>query len=86
MEKNKIKNFDNYAFGSCVRGDGDGTSLYNAINGEKIGIVSSDGLDFSKMMDYARATGSEVLRKMTFQERGLMLKKLALHLLSLIHI
>ena len=80
MEKNKIKNFDNYAFGSWVRGDGDGTSLYNAINGEKIGVVSSDGLDFSKMMDYARATGSEVLRKMTFQERGLMLKKLALHL------
>ena len=80
MEKNKIKNFDNYAFGSWVRGDGDGTSLYNAINGEKIGVVSSDGLDFSKMMNYARATGSEVLRKMTFQERGLMLKKLALHL------
>jgi len=80
LEKNKIKNFDNYAFGSWVRGDGDGTSLYNAINGEKIGVVSSDGLDFSKMMNYARATGSEVLRKMTFQERGLMLKKLALHL------
>ena len=80
MEKNKIKNFENYAFGSWVRGDGDGTSLYNAVNGEKIGVVSSDGLDFSKMMDYARGTGSEVLRKMTFQERGLMLKKLALHL------
>ena len=80
MEKNKIKNFENYAFGRWVKGDGDGTSLYNAINGEKIGVVSSDGLDFSKMMNYARATGSEVLRKMTFQERGLMLKKLALHL------
>ena len=80
MEKNKIKNFENYAFGSWVRGDGDGTSLYNAVNGEKIGVVSSDGLDFSKMMDYARGTGSEVLRRMTFQERGLMLKKLALHL------
>ena len=80
MEKNKIKNFENYAFGSWVRGDGDGTSLYNAVNGEKIGLVSSDGLDFSKMMDYARGTGSEVLRRMTFQERGLMLKKLALHL------
>ena len=80
MEKNKIKNFENYAFGRWVKGDGDGTSLYNAINGEKIGVVSSDGLDFSKMMNYARGTGSEVLRKMTFQERGLMLKKLALHL------
>jgi oxepin-CoA hydrolase/3-oxo-5,6-dehydrosuberyl-CoA semialdehyde dehydrogenase len=80
LEKNKIKNFANYAFGKWVRGDGDGTSLYNAINGEKIGVVSSDGLDFSMMMDYAREKGSEVLRKMSFQERGLMLKKLALHL------
>jgi oxepin-CoA hydrolase/3-oxo-5,6-dehydrosuberyl-CoA semialdehyde dehydrogenase len=31
-------------------------------------------------MNYARGNGSEVLRKMTFQERGLMLKKLALYL------
>lgn len=65
MEKNKIKNFENYAFGRWVKGDGDGTSLYNAINEEKIGVVSSEGLDFSKMMNYARGKGSEVLRKMT---------------------
>jgi oxepin-CoA hydrolase/3-oxo-5,6-dehydrosuberyl-CoA semialdehyde dehydrogenase len=35
------------------------------------------------MMDYARKTGGPALRKMTFQERGLMLKKLALHLHSI---
>ena len=35
------------------------------------------------MMDYARKTGGPALRRMTFQERGLMLKKLALHLHSI---
>ena len=35
------------------------------------------------MMDYARRTGGPALRKMTFQERGLMLKALALHLHSI---
>ena len=40
----------------------------------------SSGLDFSSMMEYARDIGSPALRKLTFQQRGLMLKKLALHL------
>ena len=35
------------------------------------------------MMNYARTVGGPVLRKMTFQERGLMLKALALHLHSI---
>ena len=35
------------------------------------------------MMDYARKQGGTALRKMTFQERGLMLKSLALHLHSI---
>ncbi|MDA9808089.1 phenylacetic acid degradation bifunctional protein PaaZ, partial [Flavobacteriales bacterium] len=63
--------------------DGDGTPLFNAITGDKIGTASSKGLDFSEMMDYARKVGGPTLRKMTFQERGLMLKALALHLHSI---
>ena len=78
-----MKNYENYAFGKWIKGDGDGTPLFNAINGEKIGTAGSKGLDFSDMMDYARKTGGPALRRMTFQERGLMLKKLALHLHSI---
>ena len=78
-----MKNYENYALGNWIKGDGDGTPLYNAINGEQIGTVGSKGLDFSDMMNYARKTGGPALRKMTFQERGLMLKKLALHLHSI---
>ena len=78
-----MKNYENYALGSWIKGGGEGTPLYNAINGEQIGTASSKGLDFLEMMDYAKKTGGPALRKMTFQERGLMLKALALHLHSI---
>ena len=78
-----MRNYDNYALGKWIKGDGDGTPLFNAITGEQIGTASSKGLDFSEMMDYARKVGGPTLRKMTFQERGLMLKALALHLHSI---
>lgn len=73
----------NYALGRWIEGDGDGTALYNAVTGEQIASASSKGLDFAEMMDYARRTGGPALRKMTFHERGRMIKALALHLLSL---
>lgn len=43
-------------------------------------LASSAGLDFALMCNYARTVGGPALRKMTFFERGLMLKKLALYL------
>lgn len=69
----------NYAYGQWIEGE-DGQELYNAINGDVIATASSKGLDFKKMAEYARQTGGPTLRKMTFRERGLMLKKLALYL------
>ena len=75
-------NYQNYALGEWITGDGKGTPLYNAITGEEIGKASSKGLDFNQMMVHARTVGGLALRKMTFQERGLMLKALALHLHS----
>ena len=74
--------YQNYALGKWIKGDGSGTPLYNAITGQEIGTASSNGLDFNEMMKYARKMGGHSLRKMTFQERGLMLKSLALHLHS----
>ena len=77
-----MKNYENYVLGSWIKGDGDFTPLYNAVNGDEIGFASSKGLDFNEVMNYARKKGGNKLRKMTFQERGIMLKKLALHLHS----
>jgi oxepin-CoA hydrolase/3-oxo-5,6-dehydrosuberyl-CoA semialdehyde dehydrogenase len=70
----------NYALGQWTAGAEQGQSLYNAITGEEIATASSKGLDFEEMMNYARKTGGPALRKMTFQERGRILKALALHL------
>jgi len=71
---------ENYINGNWVTGDGEGQALYNAVTGEMIAAASSKGLDFGSITDYARKTGNPALRKMTFHQRGNMLKALALHL------
>lgn len=71
---------ENYITGKWITGDGDGQSLFNAVTGEKIGAASTKGLDFASITKYAREIGNPALRKMTFQERGRMLRALALHL------
>jgi oxepin-CoA hydrolase/3-oxo-5,6-dehydrosuberyl-CoA semialdehyde dehydrogenase len=78
-----MQRFQNYALGQWIDGDGVETNVYNANTGEKIGEVSSAGLDFEAMLAYGRENGGRKLRKMTFQERGRMLKALAMHLLTL---
>ena len=70
----------NYAEGRWQAHQGDGVAQHNAITGELIGTASSEGLDYEAMAHYARTVGGKALRKMTFYERGYMLKKLALYL------
>jgi oxepin-CoA hydrolase / 3-oxo-5,6-dehydrosuberyl-CoA semialdehyde dehydrogenase len=76
-----MNTLNNYACGEWVAGAGKGQELYNSITGEAIASTSSQGLDFGKMCEYARSVGGPNLRKITFQQRGLMLKALAMHLL-----
>lgn len=71
---------ENYIQGSWVKGDGEGQLLYNAVTGEPIASATTRGLDFGAILDHARKKGNPALRKMSFHERGLMLKALALHL------
>ncbi|MCB0410862.1 MAG: phenylacetic acid degradation bifunctional protein PaaZ, partial [Flavobacteriales bacterium] len=73
----------NYATGKWVPYQDDSLPQYNAVNGDLIGTAGEKGLDFESMLDYARKTGGPALRKMTFQERGRMLKALALHLTTI---
>jgi len=70
----------NYITGHWVTADGEGQILFNAVTGNPIGAASTKGLDFQSITDYARTVGNPALRKMTFHERGNMLKALALHL------
>ncbi len=70
----------NYILGQWTAPAGEGIPQYHAITGEVIYLCGSEGIDFAEVMDYGRRTGGPALRKMTFQERGLMLKSLALFL------
>lgn len=71
---------ENYITGNWITGDGDGQQLYNAVTGEPVATATTKGLDFKQILAYGRSVGNPTLRKMTFHERGNMLKALALHL------
>jgi oxepin-CoA hydrolase/3-oxo-5,6-dehydrosuberyl-CoA semialdehyde dehydrogenase len=75
-----MNKLQNYITGKWITGDGDGQLLYNAVTGESIASASTKGVDFQQIAQYARTVGSPALHKMTFHERGNMLKALALHL------
>jgi len=73
---------ENYIQGNWVTGDGDGIPLINAVNGEEVAVATTKGFDFKDILEYGRRVGNPALRKMTFQERGMMLKKLGLYLMK----
>jgi len=75
-----MQKLQNFALGQWVSGSGTGTELFDAVNGELVTVADSTGLDFGAMLNYGRETGGPALRKMTFQERGRMLKALAIYL------
>lgn len=71
---------ESYINGNWITGDNRNTrSMYDAITGEVIGLTSTEGLDIGGALQYGRDHG-HILRKMTFQQRGNMIKKLALYL------
>jgi oxepin-CoA hydrolase/3-oxo-5,6-dehydrosuberyl-CoA semialdehyde dehydrogenase len=75
-----MNKLSNYIAGNWIPGDGEGQLLYNAVTGEAIASTSTQGIDMAAAFDHARKKGNPALRKMTFHERGNMLKALALHL------
>jgi len=72
----------NYITGKWITGDGEGQPLCDAVNGEIIATASTKGLPFNQMLEYGRTVGNPALRKMTFHERGRMLKALAVYLME----
>lgn len=77
-----IPKIKHYIAGKWMEGSGDGEVLHHAITGEPVATHTIEGIDFKDAYDHARNVGNAALRKMTFQERGLMLKALAFHLLD----
>lgn len=77
-----MQKLGNYITGKWITGEGDGQVLYNAINNEPVAVATTQGINMADVLNFARHKGNPALRKMTFQERGRMLRALALHLLS----
>ncbi len=73
----KIKH---YVTGNWVAGTEEGTPIYDAVTGKAFASIAIEGLNIPEILNYGRTKGGEIIRKMTFQERGNMLKKLALYL------
>lgn len=75
-----VRKLGNYVMGQWVEGAGQGQALYNAVTGEPVAYATTSGLDFKTILEYGRNVGGPALRKMTFHQRGNMLKAMALHL------
>ncbi|MES2836667.1 MAG: phenylacetic acid degradation bifunctional protein PaaZ [Bacteroidota bacterium] len=75
-----MSKIQNYVNGHWTEGKGEGVPLIDSVTGEVIGHASTEGLDYAEILHYGRTKGGEKLRKMTFQERGNMIKNLALYL------
>ncbi|MET4108080.1 phenylacetic acid degradation bifunctional protein PaaZ [Hymenobacter sp. UYP22] len=71
---------ENYTQGRWHAGSGDQQELYDASTGEVIALAHPEGYDFASILEYGRRVGNPALRKLTFHERGRMLKALAFYL------
>ena len=75
-----MNKFENYVLGTWTPGIDSEYVAVHAVTGQELGSVSSLGLDYTEVLDYGRRVGGSALRAMTFPQRGLMLKALAMHL------
>ncbi len=59
---------------------GDRVTLLDAATSEPVAEIGTDPIDMVPVIDHARSVGGPALRELTFHERALALKQLALHL------
>ncbi|MHA6785684.1 phenylacetic acid degradation bifunctional protein PaaZ [Pseudonocardia saturnea] len=69
---------------SYVRGGwhapADGRPLHDAVTGEEVARISSDGIDMAAVLEHGRRVGGPALRELTFHQRAALLKALGGHL------
>ena len=69
-----MKTLKSYVNGAWHTASDGFVDLYDPATEEVVGRASSAGIDFGAAVEYARTKGGEALRKMTFAERGALLK------------
>ncbi len=77
-----MKRLPSYAEGKWFDGSGEARPLWHAVTGEPVAELTSQGLDFQKMLEYGKAVGGPPLRSMSFHARARMLKELAKYLMA----
>jgi oxepin-CoA hydrolase / 3-oxo-5,6-dehydrosuberyl-CoA semialdehyde dehydrogenase len=65
-----------YVAGRWFAPDSGATSVYDAVTGEEIAQVSSDGVDFGAALAYGRSVGGPALRQLSFHDRAALAKSL----------
>ncbi|MEH6608942.1 MAG: phenylacetic acid degradation bifunctional protein PaaZ [Halioglobus sp.] len=71
-----------YIAGQWIAGTDAGRKVYNAINGEPVCEVTTEGVDFASAVKHAREVGGPALRAMTFHDRAAALKAMAKDLMA----
>ncbi len=75
-----MQKLGNFVTGRWIEGVGTLQTISDAVDGTPLYQAGTGGLDFQEILLFARNKGNPALRKMSFHERGKMLKALALHL------
>ncbi|MGI8761236.1 MAG: phenylacetic acid degradation bifunctional protein PaaZ [Jatrophihabitantaceae bacterium] len=65
-----------YVGGRWVTPTGEGQPVTDAVTGERVARVSSEGLDMRAALEHGRGTGGPALRELSFHQRGALLKSL----------
>ena len=59
---------------------GEGAPLHDAVTGDEVARISSDGIDLAGALSYGRSVGGPALRELTFHQRSALLKSLGSYL------
>lgn len=69
-----------YVYNRWIEAGADAQPVPSAIDGTIVALAGSGGVDFAAVAAHARQQGLPALRRLTFQSRAALLKKLAQHL------
>jgi oxepin-CoA hydrolase / 3-oxo-5,6-dehydrosuberyl-CoA semialdehyde dehydrogenase len=68
---------ESYLAGQWTTGKGEGAPVADAVTGDHLHNVSSEGLDLAAAVSHARSVGGPALRALTFPERAALVKAAA---------
>src|SRR5215813_12599936 len=65
----------NYVSGKWIEGSGVGIPLIDPVTGDELARISSDGVDLTDALEFAKSHGGPALRQLTYAQRADLLAK-----------